>query len=415
MAETIDRGPFVGAGSLMDGRVEQFDGPAISYQGDSFPDVRNTPMAKDGTAPARIFTFFNNPYVVLTDAIPSSTSTVTIATTQVATGGVAMLLVTATPGGSAAGVPSVAPAVPIVPFGTTTVTTVLALDFGYATGTTVANSSTVTVLDNTYFPVGSWIVIGGAGNSAGSKPLVAQVITVATANVTGITISPVALGAVSNAPIGHGNLFSNNLPPQASFGPGMASANAATPYTPAGLAALFNPLETVTRNVTVGSANATSTGQFLVTGYDIYGNLMTELITATGTTTPPAQGKKAFKYVQSVVPQASFTGGNSYSIGVGNIAGIHLRSDKWEYTNIFYNGGFMGSNTGWTAAATATPSTNVLGDVRGTVNASTIATTGAPFNGTNRLAIMMSVPLYNMVNATPLNFTALYGIAQSTT
>jgi hypothetical protein len=408
MAETIDRGPFISVGSLMDNRVENFDGPSMSYQGDSFPDVRFGPFPKDGTTPARAFAFFNNPYVVLTDAIPSATTATAIATSQVATGGLAMLLVTATPGGSAAGVPSVAPGVPIIPFGQTAATTVLALDFGFATGTTVAASSTVVVVDNTYFPVGTWIVIGGAGNASGSAPLITQVQSIIGTTGTGITVSPSPATAISNAPIGHGNLFSNLLPPQASFGPAQSSANAATPYTPAGFAALFNPLETVTRNIAITGTNATSTAQFLVTGYDIYGQLMTEQITGVNGS---AAGKKAFKYIKSIVPQGTATG-NSYSVGVGNIAGIHLRSDKWEYMNLFYSGQFASTSAGWTAAITTSPATNTTGDVRGTINAATLTTA---FNGTSRLAIMMSVPIYNMVNATPLNATSLFGVAQSTT
>lgn len=409
MAETIDRGPFISVGSLMDNRIDPFDGPGISYQGDSFPDPRYGPFPKDGTTPARAFTFFNNPYVVLTDAIPSATNASSIATSQVATGGTPMTLISTAPAGGGANVPSITPSIPIVPFGQSTVTTVLAIDFGFATGTTAANSSTVTVVDNTYFPVGTWVIIGGAGNSTNTKPLITQVAS-ASGSAT-IFINPVALGALNNAPIGHGNLFSNNLPPQANFGPAQSSANAAVPYTPAGFAALFNPLESVARNIIVTGSNATSTAQFLVTGYDIYGTLMTELITGVNGS---AAGKKAFKYVQSIVPQGTATG-NSYTIGAGNVAGIHLRSDKWEYANIFYNGAFMANSTGWTAAASTAPATNTTGDVRGTVNASTIATTGAPFDGTKRLAIMMSVPIYNMVNATPVNATSLFGVAQSVT
>src|SRR6266446_10820212 len=82
MAEDIFRGPGVLAGSLMDGRVEAFDGPAINYQGDSFPDVRYTPMAKDGVAPARIPVFFNNPYAVLCDNIPQLAATNVVAPAQ---------------------------------------------------------------------------------------------------------------------------------------------------------------------------------------------------------------------------------------------------------------------------------------------------------------------------------------------
>jgi hypothetical protein len=91
-----------------------------------------------------------------------------------------------------------------------------------------------------------------------------------------------------------------------------------------------------------------------------------------------------------------------------------VRSDKWEYTNIFWNGGFAINNTGWTAAL-ATSSGATTADVRGTVNVSTLqvgTAAAASTNGVARLTVMMSVPLQNMISATPLNTVSILGTAQ---
>jgi hypothetical protein len=97
------------------------------------------------------------------------------------------------------------------------------------------------------------------------------------------------------------------------------------------------------------------------------------------------------------------------------VVGINIRSDKWEFLNIFWNGGFAINNSGWTKALSTT-STNTTADVRGTQNLSTALTgTGvlASTNGSARCTIMMSVPLYNMINATPLNNSSLFGATQA--
>lgn len=417
MAETIDRGPFVNAGSLLDNRVEPFDGPSIDYQANVIPDVRFGPIRSVGLQPGRVPSFLNSPYIVMTDAVLSAASTTTLAAAQVATSGVAMTLSTTSAGGFAAGTPSWTYNIPLIPLGTTTIATVGALDFGFATGTTAANSSTVVVQDSTYFTSGQWIVIGGAGNSTNTNPLVTQIAS--TVNATTIQISPVAGGALSNAPIGDANLYGSGLLPlPTQFGPSSPVPSSVNPYSVGGLAEIFNPLESVTRNIAVTASTATNgTAAILVTGYDVYGALMTELVTAAGTTT--VYGKKAFKYILKAVPQQ--TQGANYTLGVGDVVGFHVRSDKWEYSNIFWNGTFATTKNGWTQATTVVPATNTTGDVRGTVQLSTngsLATSvggAAVSNGTTRLTLMMSVPLYNIINATPLNSVPMFGVANSTT
>ena len=190
MAETLLRGPGVSIGSLMDGRVEPLDGPSIEYQGDMIPDPRFSPANKDSLSPGAIKGWYSNPYFVLYDGIPSANTTANVAAAQApsTTAGVAINLVT-TVSGTAAGVQVWTPGIPIVPVGTTTPVTVSAIDFGFTTGTTAANSTTITVVDNSLFQVGQWVVVGGAGSSSATNvALVCQVQSVST-NTTVITVS----------------------------------------------------------------------------------------------------------------------------------------------------------------------------------------------------------------------------------
>lgn len=421
MAETVNRGPTVNVGSLMDGRLEAFDGPSIEYQGVVVPDVRFSPMAKDGLAPARVKGFFSSSNFVVVDAIPSNTSTTTVAAAQAPSSTTGTLLLLATGFvGTAAGVPVFSPGIPIIPVGTTKVVTVSAIDFGFATGTTTAASSTVVVVDNTQFTLGQWIVIAGAGSAGATNvALICQVASIATANTTTITVSPVAATGLANAPIGQGNLYSQFLPPATQFGPSAASASAAEPYRAVGLACVLDPAQAVCRNITVTAATITAgTGTFLVSGYDLYGVPMTELLTASGTTT--VAGKKAFKYVNTIASQTVPAAGANVNFGTGDVVGLAMRSDKWEYLDVFFNGGFAINNTGWTAAVT-TLATNTTGDVRGTQNCSTVlvggtggtAVAGGGLNGVKRLTIVEAIPQQAMINANPVNYTSLFGVTQA--
>lgn len=415
MAETLFRGPQVSAGSLMDGRVEPLDGPDINYQNTMFIDPRFSPANKDSLSPGAIKGFFETPSVYIVDAILSANSTTTVAAAQApsTTAGVALNLTTAVLG-TASGVPVWTPGVPIVPVGTSVATTVSAIDFGFATGTTAANSSTVVVNNNALFSVGQWVVIGGAGSaSATNVALITQVQSLST-NSTVLTISPSALTAVNNAPIGQGNLYSNLLPPGTQFGPASASANGAEPYRVAGFGLAFDATQGVCRALSVTAASIGSgTTALTVSGYDVYGNAMTETITANGTTT--VNGNKAFKYVKNIVVGTAATTGvpANVSVGVSDVVGLNLRADRWESLEIYWNGCVANTNAGFVAAL-ATTSNATTADVRGTVNASTLAVaTVASTNGGRRLTVVYNSPMIGILNSNANSTSSLFGTAQA--
>jgi hypothetical protein len=408
----------------MDSRVEPEDGPSITYQGDGLPDVRFSPTNKDGQFPGRVPAFLNSPYFVLADNVPQAASVSAIATAanqtastpMVFTGGAATQA-----NGSTAGNPTMAPGCPLVPFGASAAVSVLALDFGFTTGTTTTGgtSATITVPDSTLFKPGQWIYVGGAGNSGKTIPLLTQVLTLATAST--ITVSTGALAAITNAPIGN----ANRPGPLGPTGPsGTVPPTSVFPYFMAGLGAFLNPPEAIARCVVIGGATGgvgTATNAFTINGFDVFGQKLTVTMNgpvgATSVFSP-----KAFKYITSIVPVAGFTDTtHAYSAGISDTYGFNVRSDKWEYTQTFWNGAFLTASTGWTAGVETSPATAATGDVRGTFQLANNNTTGgagtgfagSSSNGTTiRLMMALTMPLYNDVFATPINPIPMFGPTQ---
>lgn len=421
MAETIVRGPLTGLGSLLNspnsnGSIpadEPTDGPAISYQGYSFPDPRFFPANKDGLGMGRIPTFFLSPDVILVDALPSASSATPtdIAALQATTNGTAMTLVTTQASVVNTGQCQHMPSTPFIPFGGT-LTSVFALDMGFAYGTTVAGSGTVTVVDSTAFTLGQWIVVGGAGNVGTTKPLVTQVTNPSLSSTT-ISVFPVPLGAVTRAPISSGNAFIGY--------PANVIANGVSPYTDGGISRIFSPAEGVCRVVGINAAAGAAGGIFTVAGYDIYGYPMTEAITV-GAGAAVAYGNKCFKYITSITPNVTDASAH-YSAGVGDVIGINLRSARFEFLSAFVAGAAI-VITGWKAGLTAPngPSTSTTADVRGSIQVGTrgnntgsggAGATGGPFSGTVRIVVAKTVPAGQVVGASPNNPASMFGIAQA--
>lgn len=410
MTETAFRGPLLSLGATLDTSSSPYDGPTMAYQGFGLIDPRlNNPAAKDSPSPGAIPGFMLGNIIQVIDNIPSLTSTTTIAAAQVATSGTALSLATAAVNGVVAGTPVSVPGVPLVPQGTSVATTAaFALDFGFTTGTTVANSSTVVVVDSSMFDQGQWIAIGGVGASGRYGTLLTQVQT--TLNATTINISPVAGTAASNAPIGQANLFNTNLPAGSQFGPATASASGVSPYRIGGFGLYFDPMQALSRNITVSAASTEGgTSALLVSGWDVYGQPMTELITASGTTV--VGGKKAFKYISTIVPQSN--GSSAYTVGVGDIVGLPVRVDRFGSLNrVTMGNNAMATAAGFTSAITSAAN-NTSGDVRGTLAVNLLGGAIGTSNNTSRLTVSVTMPLLQMLEATPANSSSLLGVTQA--
>jgi len=162
---------------------------------------------------------------------------------------------------------------------------------------------------------------------------------------------------------------------------------------------LWNPQALIARAVSVTGSSSSTGGNITINGYDIYGVPMSEVIAApAGAST--VNGKKAFKYISSVVP--AFTDAHNYSVGTTDIYGFPLRSDNFGDVAINYASAGITANTGYTAAVTTSPATNATGDVRGTYALQSAA------NGSNRLVVRQFVTPANMGSV-----AGLFGVTQA--
>lgn len=412
MTDTNFRGPVANMGSMEDLTVQPTDGPTYSYQGHVIANLRSGIYGKDGNGNARVSAWYDNPGPVMVDNIPSSTSTTILAPAAAITSGTAFAgLITVSPGNTTAAIPSIATGMPFIPFGASAVQNVVALDFGFTTGTTTAGSSTIVVVDNTQFYLGQWLAIGGAGNAAKTLSQLTQVASIVSGNTTGITVSPSPLGSLTNAPIGSANLWNQFLPPGTAYGPSTPLPTAENLTLAMGLFRVWNPLQAISRNITVSSITASATGTITVRGFDVHSQAMSENLTiALGTAT--VAGKKAFKYIASITPNFTDATG-TYSFGVGNLMGLPIRMDRYEYLSYVYNGINSVNQTGFVAADLTNPATATSGDVRGTINLATITNAQAA-NGAARLWVTQTIPLLNTIQGTPLFTAPVFGVTQFT-
>lgn len=129
------------------------------------------------------------------------------------------------------------------------------------------------------------------------------------------------------------------------------------------LTAFYDPTKAWSCAIQItGSASSTG-GNFLVKGWDVYGQPMTEVIAGPAGATSQ-NGKKAWKWIQSVTPQ--FTDAHNYSVGTTLITGLNLAADVAGYVDIWVSGTGYTQNATVTGADTTNPATTTTGDVRGT-------------------------------------------------
>lgn len=390
-------------------------GPSLVFEGIAEPDIRFS-FLKDkvegytGMVPSLI----HNPFSSTTEQIPTASAANNIAAAQGVASGTAMTLAAAS-----LGVTLNVPLVPINGIGDTlnglpVVTAAVALDFGFAFGNCTAGSTTLVVADATQFITGMPLVVGGVGNAAGTTPLLTNVASIT--DSTHIVVFNAPLATNTTAPIATGNIWgpSEN---------GYPVPTAAMPYWAKGPGLFMDPRQSVARGVQIVGATGGTGGTFLVSGWDVYGDSMTELVTV-GAGAVTGWGKKAFKYIASVVPQFSDAGHN-YTVGTSDVFGIARFSGIWEYTRIAWAGAFMTSATGWLAGDTTSPSTSTTGDVRGTVqtsangggtgigaNASNGALTGLALTG-RRLFLSAETRISNLMLSTITNPSPLFGVQQN--
>ena len=131
-------------------------------------------------------------------------------------------------------------------------------------------------------------------------------------------------------------------------------------------------------SITIGAGTITNRN-VTITGYDYYGQSMSEVI-ATGTTqSTTVNGKKAF--FQIISASVSGSVGATVSIGTADIFGAPVRfNDKGYLARVGWND-TLAENAATVVDADATTATTTTGDVRGTVAPSSAA------DGSKRLVV----------------------------
>jgi hypothetical protein len=129
--------------------------------------------------------------------------------------------------------------------------------------------------------------------------------------------------------------------------------------------AVADPTKNIARGIAITASSGGVGGNFLVSGWDLYGFPQTEKITVasspTGATT--TNGKKAFKFINTITAQVTDT--FSYSVGTSNVIGFPLAVTEFPLANVGWAGSPVTVSTGFVAAVSST-ATNTTGDVRGT-------------------------------------------------
>jgi hypothetical protein len=121
-----------------------------------------------------------------------------------------------------------------------------------------------------------------------------------------------------------------------------------------------------------------------ITGFDYYGQAMSEVI-ATGTVqSTTVAGKKAFYQISGATISGAL--GATIAVGTNDVLGIPVRvTDGGYICHVGWNGSFALDTGAFVAAATAT-ATTTTGDVRGTFDPSSAS------DGIKRLVVGIMLP-----------------------
>ena len=276
--------------------------------------------------------------------------------------------------------------------------TVLALDaYASVTGSFSNGILTITASSN-QMPIGpGMVVISTSGTVSQGTALGTQVVAQLTTTGTYSTVSQGTTGTYQT----NGNLTATSGTVVLAYQNVQQCAvpnNAQTPSQ-----GNWSPQALLGRAVSVTAASGATYTTASVNGYDIYGYPMTENITITAGSA--VNGKKAFKYIKSVV----LSGGtadttHAYSVGTADVFGLPLRSDTFGDI-IVNNASSLVATTLITAATNYLPSDRTTpsattADVRGTFAATSSS-------GANKLIVRQSPQAY-MVPYT----TGLFGLTQ---
>lgn len=215
-----------------------------------------------------------------------------------------------------------------------------------------------------------------AVNIAAAAAVVTGVPMVLAGASTGITVTAAAAPILpSLRTIPAGALVLDGLPGILTFGQGFKTG-------------FYQHTTFLARAVTITGATSGTGGNFLISGYDVYGYPLTQLLTV-GAGAVAATTLKTFKFVTSVVPQ--FTDTHVYSVGTADVFGFPLYNALFSSLQLRWNNAVVTSNTGYLPGVTTNPATNLTGDVRGTYAVQSAS------DGTKRFTLSMRPSVSTMV------------------
>lgn len=171
-------------------------------------------------------------------------------------------------------------------------------------------------------------------------------------------------------------------------------------YAPvAGSVQSYDPRTMLSRAVTMNNLSGTTdaTTTWTVVGFDVYGYRMTEqIVGATAISSAGAittvNGKKAFKYIQSVTPSGISTSSN-VSVGTADIFGYPLTAYEYALTTTMWASATV-SGTGFTQPSTFTTFSSTTGDARGTYTSSSAS------DSAKKLMMTVMIPPWAYVAST---------------
>lgn len=211
-------------------------------------------------------------------------------------------------------------------------------------------------------------------------------LTLVSGNGSGITVMSAAFT----------NILGNTVPACLQID----TAPATIGFGQTGAIQIWDPTTIGGRALAILAAAGASGGNFSVSGYDVYGVPMHETINAAGNAT--TNGKKAFKYVQTVTPL--FSDAQNYSVGTADIFGFPIYASSFSSLEIFWGNATAVSQvtavTGFVAGNTTT-ATALTGDVRGTYAVQSAS------DGNKTLTVFQHPRVQSIGNA-----TGLFGVTQ---
>lgn len=154
----------------------------------------------------------------------------------------------------------------------------------------------------------------------------------------------------------------------------------------------------VGRAVSLTSGSNLSGINFTIRGYDLFGNPQSEILVGPSTNT--VNSLKCYKWIASVTPDN--TSVNTVSVGTADVFGFPLKTETFASVLVWFDENLITSKTGYTAAVTTSPATQLTGDTRGKY------ATQSATDGSKKLHFMQRMSANNLNTYPPA--LGMYGV-----